>query len=82
MVRHLETIAESVCVEVCNCCSVLDYLSSCLSLCVPLITFEPLRTGIVFVDEPGSSVSIVSCCGLDDLVIEVRSPTEAKGFFL
>jgi hypothetical protein len=32
--------------------------------------------------EPGSSVSIVSGYGLDDWVIEVRSPAEAKGFFL
>jgi uncharacterized membrane protein len=30
----------------------------------------------------GSSVSIVSDCGLDDRAIEVRSPAEAKGFFL
>jgi hypothetical protein len=28
----------------------------------------------------GSSVSIVSDCGLDNRVIEVRSPTEAKDF--
>jgi hypothetical protein len=33
-------------------------------------------------DEPGSSVSIVSGYGLDDRAIEIRSPTEAKGFFL
>jgi hypothetical protein len=32
--------------------------------------------------EPGSSVSIVSGYGLDDRAIEVRSPAEAKGFFL
>jgi hypothetical protein len=32
--------------------------------------------------EPGSSVSIVSGYGLDDLAIKVRSPVEAKGFFL
>jgi hypothetical protein len=31
---------------------------------------------------PGSSVSIVSGYGLDDRAIEVRTPTEAKGFFL
>jgi hypothetical protein len=31
--------------------------------------------------EPGSSVSTVSGYRLDDRVIEVRSPTEAKGFF-
>jgi hypothetical protein len=32
--------------------------------------------------EPGSSVSVVSGYGLDDRAIEVRSPAEAKGFFL
>jgi hypothetical protein len=32
--------------------------------------------------EPGSSVSIVSDYGLDDRAIEVRSPAEAKAFFL
>jgi hypothetical protein len=32
--------------------------------------------------KPGSSVSIVSGYGLDDRAIEVRSLTEAKGFFL
>jgi hypothetical protein len=32
--------------------------------------------------EPGSSVSIVSGYGLDDRAIEVRSPAEAKEFFL
>jgi hypothetical protein len=30
----------------------------------------------------GSSVNIVSGYGLDDRAIEVRSPAEAKGFFL
>jgi hypothetical protein len=30
--------------------------------------------------EPGSSVSIVSGYGLDDLAIGVRSPAEAKDF--
>jgi hypothetical protein len=30
--------------------------------------------------EPGSSVSIVSGCGLDDRVIEVRSPAKAQDF--
>jgi hypothetical protein len=30
----------------------------------------------------GSAVSIVYCYGLDDWAIEVRSPGEAKGFFL
>jgi hypothetical protein len=32
--------------------------------------------------EPGSSVSIESGYGLDDLAIEVRFPAEAKVFFL
>jgi hypothetical protein len=31
-------------------------------------------------EEPGSSVSIVSGYGLDDKEIEVRSPAEAKDF--
>jgi hypothetical protein len=35
-----------------------------------------------FTCEPGSSVSIVSGYGLDDRATEVRSPAEAKGFFL
>jgi hypothetical protein len=34
------------------------------------------------VQSPGSSVSTVSGYGLDDWVKEVRSPAEAKGFFL
>jgi hypothetical protein len=32
--------------------------------------------------EPDGSVSIVSGYGLDDQAIEVRSPAEARGFFL
>jgi hypothetical protein len=32
--------------------------------------------------EPGSIVNIVSGYGLDDQAIRVRSPAEAKGFFL
>jgi hypothetical protein len=32
--------------------------------------------------EPGSSVNIVSGCGMDDRAIEVRSPAEAKEFSL
>jgi hypothetical protein len=35
-----------------------------------------------YISEPGSSVSIVSGYGLHDRAIEVRSPAEAKGFFL
>jgi hypothetical protein len=32
------------------------------------------------VSKPGSSVSIVPGYGLDDQVIDIRSPAEAKGF--
>jgi hypothetical protein len=32
--------------------------------------------------KPGSSVSIVSGYGLDDQIIEVRSPAQVKGIFL
>jgi hypothetical protein len=32
--------------------------------------------------ELGSSVCIVSGCGLDDRAIEVRSPAQVKRFFL
>jgi hypothetical protein len=35
-----------------------------------------------FRGDPGSSVGIVSGYGLDNRAIEVRSPVEAKGFFL
>jgi hypothetical protein len=35
-----------------------------------------------FRGEPGSSVGIMSGYGLDNRAIEVRSPVEAKGFFL
>jgi hypothetical protein len=42
-----------------------------------LITASSLLTG-----KPGSSVSIVCGYGLDDRAIEVRSPAEAKIFFL
>jgi hypothetical protein len=34
------------------------------------------------VSEPGSSVGIVAGYGLDARVMEIRSPAEAKGFFL
>jgi hypothetical protein len=37
---------------------------------------------IIYSTTPGSSGSIVSDYGLDDRAIEVRSPAEAKGFFL
>jgi hypothetical protein len=36
----------------------------------------------IFPKMPGSSVSIVSYYGLDDLAIEVRSPAETIGLFL
>jgi hypothetical protein len=35
-----------------------------------------------YINEPVSSVSIVSEYGLDDLAIEVRKPAEAKVLFL
>jgi hypothetical protein len=35
-----------------------------------------------FPGEPASSVSTVSGYELDDRAIEVRSPAEAKGYFL
>jgi hypothetical protein len=59
---------------------ILIYVFSLASLpivCVPfrLKFFSPLF-------EPGSSGSIVSGYGLDNRAIEVRSPSEAKGFFL
>jgi hypothetical protein len=37
---------------------------------------------VILFGEPCSSVIIVSGYGLDDQVIEVQSPAEAKGFFL
>jgi hypothetical protein len=46
---------------------------------VDLLTFKSSEN---FVDEPGSSVSIVSGYGVEDWVIEVRSPAEATGFLL
>jgi hypothetical protein len=44
--------------------------------------FTDFKTAYVSVSEPGSSDIIVSDYGLDDWAIEVRSPVEAKGFFL
>jgi hypothetical protein len=35
-----------------------------------------------YIYEPGSSDSIVTGYGLEDRAIKVRSPAEAKGFFL
>jgi hypothetical protein len=44
---------------------------------------KSINTKSVVTDcEPGSSVSIVSGYGMDEQAIEVRSPAEAKGFFL
>jgi hypothetical protein len=37
--------------------------------------------GVLQLEEPGSSVSIVSDYGLDDREMEVRSPARARGFF-
>jgi hypothetical protein len=47
----------------------------------PIILFILLISNI-FVCELGSSVSIVSGCGLDHRAIVVPSQAEAKGFFL
>jgi hypothetical protein len=44
-----------------------------------------IRVLLLFIyteSEPGSSVSIVSCYGLDDWAVEIRAPSEAKGFLL
>jgi hypothetical protein len=41
-----------------------------------------LFCGGILICETGSSVSIVSGYGLDERAIEVRSPVEAKEFFL
>jgi hypothetical protein len=38
--------------------------------------------GVLQLEEPCSSVSIVSDYGLDDREMEVRSPAGARGFFL
>jgi hypothetical protein len=38
--------------------------------------------GIIYKVNRGSSVSVVFGYGLEDRAIEVRYPTEAKGFFL
>jgi hypothetical protein len=48
---------------------------------VPYIWFE-LNVTTMYISEPVSSGSVVSGYGLDDRAIEVRSPTEVKGFFL
>jgi hypothetical protein len=46
------------------------------------IYIEDSEDGRAYLSEPGSSVSIVSGYLLDDRAIKVRSPAEAKGFFL
>jgi hypothetical protein len=56
------------------------YKSSNSGNCV-LIYSENIKR-YVLCSEPGSSVSIVPGYGLDDRAVEVRSPTEAKEFFL
>jgi hypothetical protein len=63
------------------------FKNACFHIAVAMVMllrdFGPY--GIIFItmslNEPGSSVSIVSSYGLDDRAIEVRSPAEAKGFF-
>jgi hypothetical protein len=57
--------------------------SSVIELSVRMWT-STNRLGLVSTGEllSGSSGSIVSDYGLDDRVIEVQSPAEAKGFFL
>jgi hypothetical protein len=60
-------------------------LNLCFQAClwmVPVSQQLLLPPRVSIVSEPGSSVSIVSGYGLDDRAIEVRSPVEAKGFFL
>jgi hypothetical protein len=47
-----------------------------------LIPVWPFRCSGYLMREQGSPVSIVSGYGLDDRANEVRSPVEAKGFFL
>jgi hypothetical protein len=43
---------------------------------------QHIEADAIYKSESGSSVSIVSGYGLDDRAIEVRSPAEAKVFFL
>jgi hypothetical protein len=45
-------------------------------------TYRSIYEGKTILSDPGSSVGIVSVYGLDDWTIEIRSPAEAKGFFL
>jgi hypothetical protein len=55
------------------------YRSSSHTLVIHFVIIDEVDKGY---GETGSSVSIVSGYGLDDRAIEVRSPAEAKGFFL
>jgi hypothetical protein len=48
----------------------------------PVIPSARIQYATTQLRSRGSSVSIVSDYGLDDQAIEVRSPAEAKGFFL
>jgi hypothetical protein len=43
---------------------------------------QHIEADAIYKSESGSSVSIVSGYGLDDRAIEVRSPAQAKVFFL
>jgi hypothetical protein len=54
----------------------------CVKLHIVVSQLKSLRTSALRYSEPGSSVSTVSGYRLDDRAIEVRSPAEAKGFFL
>jgi hypothetical protein len=54
----------------------------CIILCKYSFLNRKLCNCIEISCEPGSSVSIVSGCGMDVLAIEVRSPAEARGFFV
>jgi hypothetical protein len=62
-----------------HCITVIDLHCDVICVCLALRYFLVV---IMHLDEPGSSVSIVSGLGLDDRVIEVRSPAETKGFFV
>jgi hypothetical protein len=63
-------------------CEIFFYFMFPLSPFLILIYFFSLAPFFSPLFEPGSSVSIVSDYGLDNRAIEVRSPSEAKGFFL
>jgi hypothetical protein len=46
------------------------------------VWFNETGVYVGMICEPGSSVSIVSGCRLDNRAIEARSPADAKEFFL